>query len=75
MIAAVFPRFDRKGFVRSALDGYDALELTPRGWKTAHQLPRFLPDDYEKAVEILLASLEQKPERTVRQGMGGFRGQ
>ncbi|MFZ1502901.1 MAG: DNA alkylation repair protein [Nitrospira sp.] len=72
MIAAVFPRFDQKGFVRSSLDGYDALELMPRAWKIAHQLRRSLPDDYEQAVEILLASLDQKPERTVAQGMGGF---
>jgi len=72
MIAAVFPRFDQKAFVRSSLEGYDVLELMPRGWKIAHQLRRYLPDDYEKAVEILLASLDRKPERTVAQGMGGF---
>ena len=72
MIAAVFPRFDQKAFVRSSLEGYDALELMPRGWKIAHQLRRSLPDDYEKAVDILLASLDRKPERTVAQGMGGF---
>ncbi len=72
MIAAVFPRFDQKTFVRSSLDGYDALELMSRGWKIAHQLRRSLPDDYEKAIEILLASLDRKPERTVAQGMGGF---
>ncbi|MDR4480540.1 MAG: DNA alkylation repair protein [Nitrospira sp.] len=72
MIAAVFPRFDQKAFVRSALEGYDALELMPRGWKIAHQLRRSLPDDYEKAIEILLASLDQKVERTVGAGMGSF---
>ena len=72
MIAAVFPRFDEQGFVRSSLDGYDALELMPRGWKIAHQLRRSLPEDYEKAIEILLASLDQKPERTVAQGMSVF---
>ena len=72
MIAAVFPRFDEQGFVRSSLDGYDALELMPRGWKIAHQLRRSLPEDYEKAIEILLASLDQNPERTVAQGMSGF---
>lgn len=72
MIAAVFPRFDEKGFVRSSLEGYDALELMPRGWKIAHQLRRSLPEDYEKAIEILLASLDRNPERTVAQGMGGF---
>ncbi len=72
MIAAVFPRFNQQAFVRSALEGYDALELMPRAWKIAHQLRRSLPDDYEKAIEILLASLGQKSERTVAQGMGGF---
>ncbi|MCS6287921.1 MAG: DNA alkylation repair protein [Nitrospira sp.] len=72
MIAAVFPRFDQKAFVRSSLEGYDALDLMPRGWKIAHQLRRSLPEDYEKAIEILLASLDRKPERTVAQGMGGF---
>mgnify|MGYP003451571156 FL=1 len=72
MIAAVFPRFDEPAFVRSVLDGYDALELMPRGRKIAQELRRFMPDDYEKAVEILLASLDRKPERTVAQGMGGF---
>lgn len=72
MIAAVFPRFDEQGFVRSSLEGYDALELMPRGWKIAHQLRRSLPEDYEKAIEILLASLDQNPERTVAQGMSGF---
>jgi 3-methyladenine DNA glycosylase AlkC len=72
MIAAVFPRFDQKTFVRSVLDGYEALALMPRAWKIAHGLGRSLPDDYEKAVEILLASLDQKQERTLGQGMGSF---
>ena len=72
MIAAVFPRFDRKQFVRAALNGYDALELMPRAWNIAHALRRSLPDDYEKAIEILLASLDQKSGRTVAPGMGAF---
>jgi len=72
MVAAVFPRFDEKGFVRSSLDGYDALELMPRAWNIAHALRRSLPDDYEKAIQILLSSLEQKSERTAAAGMGGF---
>ncbi|WHZ24517.1 MAG: putative DNA alkylation repair enzyme [Nitrospira sp.] len=63
MIAAVFPGFDQKAFVRSSLEGYDGLELMPRGWKIARTLRRYLPDDYEKAVEILLSSLDQTPKR------------
>lgn len=72
MIAAVHPRFDEKGFVRSALDGYESLELMPRGWKIARTLREWLPTDYERALDLLLASLDQKPERTVASGMGSF---
>lgn len=72
MIAAVFPRFDAPAFVRSALDGYDTLGLMPRAWKIAHELRRGLPDGYEQALEILLASLDQPSSRTVASGMGAF---
>ncbi len=72
MIVAVSPRFDEKAFVRSALDGYDELELMPRAWKIAHALRRCLPEDYEQALEILLASLDQPSGRTAAVGMGAF---
>ncbi len=72
MIAAVFPRFDEKAFVRSALDGYDDLELMPRAWKIAHALRRCLPDDYEQALAILLASLDRQSGRTGASGMSAF---
>lgn len=72
MIAAVFPAFDAKAFVRSALDGYDQLGLMPRGWKIAQTLRRYLPNDYRTAVEILLTSLDQRVERTAGQGMASF---
>lgn len=72
MIAAASPRFDEKAFVRSALEGYEDLALMPRAWKIAHALRRFLPDDYAKAIQIVLASLEQPSGRTAAAGMGGF---
>ncbi|MBI4000397.1 MAG: DNA alkylation repair protein [Nitrospira defluvii] len=72
MIAAVSPAFDEKAFVRSALKDYDALELMPRGRKIAQALRHYLPNDYAKAVEILIASLDQRPERTAGQGMASF---
>lgn len=72
MIAAVFPAFDAGAFVRSALNGYDQLNLMSRGRTIAQTLRRYLPDDYTTAVEILLASLDQKPERTAGQGMASF---
>src|SRR5574340_1604695 len=72
MIAAVFPAFDAKAFVRSALDGYAQLGLMPRGRKIAQTLRRYLPDDYTMAVEILLTSLDQRVARTAGQGMAPF---
>ena len=72
MIAAVYPRFDGNAFVRSALDGYESLELMPRGRKIAHVLRQWLPAEYERALEILLASIDQKTSRTVASGMGSF---
>jgi len=72
MIAAVFPRFNEQAFIRSALDGYDELELMPCARKIAHTLRRFLPDEYGKAIQILLASIEQPSGRPAATGMGAF---
>ncbi|MCC7263059.1 MAG: DNA alkylation repair protein [Candidatus Latescibacteria bacterium] len=58
MIGAVYPAFDRRAFRRDALDGYEALELMPRGRHLARTLRRHLPASYPKALKILLASIE-----------------
>lgn len=58
MIAAVHPGFDRRAFRRDALDGYEALELMPRGRHLARVLRRHLPAAYPDALAILLASIE-----------------
>lgn len=58
MIAGVYPGFDRQAFLRDALDGYEALELMPRGRHLARTLRRHLPASYPKAIKILLASIE-----------------
>lgn len=60
MIARVYPGFSRRGFLATALDGYEDLELMPRGAQIGRALRAHLPDDYERAVEILLASLGPK---------------
>ena len=46
MIAPVFSGFDSRAFCRDALDGYEELELFPRGRKIAQTLRSYLPEDY-----------------------------
>ena len=72
MITAVHPAFNSARFVSEALDGYDALELMPRGKKIAQALRVHLPDDYEQAVAILLDSLDQPHGRDPRLSLGAF---
>ncbi|MEQ1883121.1 MAG: DNA alkylation repair protein, partial [Burkholderiales bacterium] len=72
MIAAVFRDFDSTSFVKDVLDGYEALELLPRGWKIARALRPYLPRHFPDAVNILTASLGPKLERTEDHGMTPF---
>lgn len=72
MIRPVYPRFKHDAFVRDALVGYAQLDLMPRGWQIARTLRRYLPDDYEKAVDILVASLDSPLEQTQDNGMAPF---
>ena len=72
MINAVHPAFPAKRFVRDALEGYDALELTPRGRQIAASLRTYLPQDYPEAVAILVASLGEPLDRSDLTGMETF---
>jgi hypothetical protein len=72
MINGVHPDFDGAGFVSEVLDGYEALELMPRGRRIAQALGRYLPGDYPRAVQILLASLDQPQARDTRQSLASF---
>jgi 3-methyladenine DNA glycosylase AlkC len=72
MIKEVDSGFDADAFLAEALDGYQALELTPRAWQIADALSRHLPQDYERAIEILVASLGPKLEGTELTGMDVF---
>lgn len=72
MIAAVRPAFDAAAFTAEALQGYDALELMPRGRHLAQVLRRHLPADYAQAIDWLLASLGPVAERTEGGGMAPF---
>jgi 3-methyladenine DNA glycosylase AlkC len=72
MIRAVCPSFNSQAFVRDTLDGYDVLALMPRGKKIAQALRRHLPDDYTRAVAILLDSLGQPHARDPNQSLASF---
>lgn len=72
MIAAVHPSFNSLGFMRDALDGYDALALMPRGKKIAQALRVHLPQDYPQALAILLDSLHQPHGRDPGQSLAAF---
>lgn len=72
MISAVHRKFESKKFMRDALQGYDALALMPRGKHIAQALHKHLPTDYPKAVDILLASLDQPHGRDPALTLGSF---
>jgi 3-methyladenine DNA glycosylase AlkC len=72
MILQVEPAFPRQAFLAAALDGYDELELTPRARHIARTLARHLPQNYERAIETLLASLGPKLEQPELTGMEAF---
>lgn len=72
MISAVYPAFNGPGFVRRALVGYDVLALMARGQKIAQALHAYLPDDYARAVAILLDSLDQPHDRDPGLSLASF---
>lgn len=72
MVSRVFPAFEQDAFVNDALDGYEALDLMPRGWKIARTLRGYLPVDYPEAIEILVGSLGPKLDKTEDNGMAPF---
>jgi 3-methyladenine DNA glycosylase AlkC len=58
-LVAVQPDFPRQAFLRDALAGYGPLSLTARGSHIAAALRKHLPQDYPRAIELLLASARQ----------------
>lgn len=69
-IAAVYPSFDRRGFERDALLGFEGLELLDRGRHLGRVLQRYLPQDFAAAVDVLLATLPA--EKVPAGGMASF---
>lgn len=67
-ISYVFPEFQNSEFQKTVVKKLDSLEFMERGIHIAKALRNFLPDNYEKAIEILLASLT--PPNTETEGLG-----
>lgn len=72
MMAGVTPHFATETFLNEVIDGYDDLDLMPRGWKIADALHHHLPSNYEEAADVLIASLGPKLEETKQAGMAPF---
>ena len=72
MIEKVDDAFPAEEFLAEALDGYEDLELTPQARHIARTLRRHLPQDYEQAIEILVASLGPRLETSELTGMDVF---
>jgi 3-methyladenine DNA glycosylase AlkC len=71
-IAMVWPDFPVRRFLVDALDGYEDLELMPRGRHIARSLNAHLPTNYDEAIEILLASLGPLTQGEKPTGMAAF---
>lgn len=63
---------DRAGFVAACLDGYEALELTPRGKRISDCLADVLPADRGLALRGITAAIRALPEEELH-GMEAFR--
>ncbi len=67
-IAYVYPKFPAEKFRVRAVDKLDSLEFMERGTHIARVLRKYLPEKYEQAVEVILASLT--PPNTATEGLG-----
>jgi len=72
MIRAVHADFPQEEFLRDALAGYGPLSLTARGQQIAAALRRHLPQDYPRAIDILLRSAGQSHQHRASGGMAAF---
>jgi 3-methyladenine DNA glycosylase AlkC len=73
MVLGVDPTFDRDRFSVLSLDGYDALELTPRARQISDALAETLPADRRRALEIITLAVGPEIEEPELTGMEGFR--
>jgi 3-methyladenine DNA glycosylase AlkC len=72
MICRVHRQFDARAFTQDALEHYDRLSLTARARQVAEALHRHLPENFDSACEILIASLGPKAGATEGGGIAPF---
>lgn len=72
MLRAAHPAFPERRFVAEASKGLDDLELVDRARHVAGAMRRALPDDFDEAARIIVASLGPPLGGTESFGMGPF---
>jgi 3-methyladenine DNA glycosylase AlkC len=71
-ILLVHPRFNEAFFRQTAMDGLEPMGIMERGQHLARALRQCLPEKYETAIEILLASLTPPLDQTDDLGLAVF---
>lgn len=71
-VSLVQARFDSRSFRAAAMEGLEPLGIMDRGPHIAGALRRFLPEKFDKAIEILLATLTPPLQRTEGNGLAVF---
>ena len=71
-ISTVYPKFNKKLFITDAHENIKPLGILDRGHHLSHILKKHLPDNYEKAVQIILESLTPPLDKTNDLGLGVF---
>lgn len=71
-ITRVHPRFDTEGFLTQATNQLDDLALKARVRQIADALTAYLPDAYNDAVSILLATLAPEGSTNPDKGVSGW---
>jgi 3-methyladenine DNA glycosylase AlkC len=72
MVQVAFPEFDGDRYLAIALDGFEELELTDRARQISGALAEVLPQDRERAMEIVIDSLGPEAEEAGLTGMESF---
>ena len=65
----IWPSFEKAAFVKEAVEGIEDLSITKRSAHIADHMKRHLPEKYEEALDIILASLTPPLKKTHDNGL------